>query len=206
VTDSLRADGFAAHGSSFDLLDEGAIRQGIRQIHAAHGSIHILVNNAGVIDRSGLTAFELSAWNSMFQINVTAPMLVAREVVPDMIEAHAGKIINISSIMGDVARDRAGLYGVTKAALTRLTRSMCTEWAKYGVQANAIAPGYIKTDMTMALSEDEAFDGWVTERTPAARWGDPGDIAGAVVFLAAPASDFVNGHVLYVDGGLLAAL
>jgi len=206
VATSLEGAGISAGSVAFDLREEEAIRQGIERVQAEHGGIDVLVNNAGVIQRAPLAGFDLAVWREMFEINVTAPMLVATAVVPSMISAGRGKIINVCSLLSELARPSAGAYASTKAALKLLTQSMCVEWAEHGIQANGIGPGYIKTELTDQLANDPAFDEWVRARTPAGRWGEPADLAGAVVFLASPASDFVNGHILYVDGGLLAAI
>jgi gluconate 5-dehydrogenase len=205
VAGSLRDEGIAAGSRAFDLADPDAISTGIAAVRAEFGDIHVLVNNAGFIERGPLADFDLATWREMFAVNVTSAMLTAREVVPEMIDRGEGKIINICSVLSEVARPDAGAYATTKAALKMLTRSMCAEWAPHGIQANAIGPGYVKTELNTTL-QSGSFDTWVTARTPAGRWGEPADLEGAVVFLAAPASDFVNGHVLYVDGGLLAVV
>ena len=206
VAASLRDEGIAAGSRAFDLADEEAIARGVEGVREEYGALHVLVNNAGIIQRAPLSEFDLTTWREMFEVNVTSSLLVARAVVPDMIAAGRGKIVNVCSILSEVARADAGPYATTKAALKMLTQCMCAEWARHGIQANGIGPGYIKTDLTERLAGASDFDAWLTARTPAGRWGEPSDLEGAVVFLAAPASDFVNGHVLYVDGGLLAVV
>lgn len=206
VAASLRGEGIDAGSRAFDLADERAITAGVAAAQAELEGIHVLVNNAGFIDRAPLTEFDLTTWRDMFEVNVTSAMLLARAVVPAMIEHGEGKIINICSVLSEVARPDAGAYATTKAALKMLTQSMCAEWARHGIQANAIGPGYIKTELNTSLARSGSFDAWLTARTPAGRWGEPADLEGAVVFLAAPASNFVNGQVLYVDGGLLAVI
>jgi gluconate 5-dehydrogenase len=206
VAASLRGEGIEADSCAFDLADADAIAAGVAAVQEELGGIHILVNNAGFIERGPLTEFDLATWRTMLDVNVTAAMLAARAAVPAMIERGEGKIINICSVLSEVARPDAGAYATTKAALKMLTQSMCAEWAQHGIQANAIGPGYIKTELNTALSESADFDAWLKTRTPARRWGVPSDLEGAVVFLAARASDFVNGQVLYVDGGLLAVI
>jgi gluconate 5-dehydrogenase len=206
VAESLRGEGIAATSYVFDLADAEATVAGIQAVDVEHGGIDVLVNNAGFIERGPLTEFDLATWRAMFDVNVTSAMLAARSLVPAMIERGGGKIINISSVLSVVARPDVAAYATTKAALRMLTQAMCAEWAPHGIQANAIAPGYVKTELNTTLSESAEFDAWLTARTPARRWGRPEDLEGAVVFLASSASDFVNGHVLHVDGGLLAVI
>jgi gluconate 5-dehydrogenase len=206
VAASLRQEGFDTGSHAFDLADADAISAGVAGVEDEFGAIHVLVNNAGFIERGPMTGFDLATWRGMFDVNVAAAMLAARAAVPAMIERGDGKIINVCSVLSEVARPEAAAYATTKAALKMLTQSMCAEWAAHGIQANAIGPGYIKTELNTALSESATFDAWLKARTPAGRWGEPSDLEGAVVFLAAPASDFVNGQVLYVDGGLLAVI
>jgi gluconate 5-dehydrogenase len=206
VAVSLREEGIAAGSRAFDLVDPDAIERGVESVQEEYGAVHVLVNNAGFIQRAPLTDFDLTTWREMLEVNVTSALLVARAVVPDMIAAGRGKIVNVCSVLSEVARPEAGAYATTKAALKMLTQCMCAEWARHGIQANGIGPGYIKTELSEELARASDFDAWLTARTPAGRWGEPSDLEGAVVFLAAPASDFVNGHVLYVDGGLLAVI
>jgi gluconate 5-dehydrogenase len=206
VADSLRGQGIAATSHAFDLADADTIVAGIEAVEDESGGIDILVNNAGFIERGPLTEFDLATWRAMFDVNVTSAMLAARALAPAMIGRGGGKIINISSVLSVVARPNVAAYATTKAALRMLTQAMCAEWAPHGIQANAIAPGYVKTELNTALSDSAEFDTWLTARTPAGRWGRPEDLEGAVVFLAGSGSDFVNGHVLHVDGGLLAVI
>ena len=140
----------------------------------------------------------------MLDANLTSAFLLARAVAPGMIERHGGKIVNVCSVMSELARETIAPYTAAKGGLKMLTRAMCSEWARYGIQANAIAPGYFDTDLTEALRADPEFDAWLRARVPAGRWGIPDDLAGAVVFLSSAASDYVNGQILYVDGGLTA--
>jgi gluconate 5-dehydrogenase len=186
----------------FDVTDETAVAAGV----AALGPVDILVNNAGMTLRRPLVDFELDEWRRMLDLNLTGSFLVARAVAPGMIERGRGKIVNVCSVMSELARPTTSAYASTKGALKMLTRSMCAEWARHGIQANGIAPGYIRTDLTEALQADAEFDAWLRARVPAERWGEPAELGGAVVFLASPASDFVNGQLLVVDGGLSAVV
>jgi gluconate 5-dehydrogenase len=156
--------------------------------------------------RRALVDLEPDEWRQLLEVNLTSEFLVARAVAPGMIERGRGKIVNVCSVMSELARPTTSAYAVTKGALKMLTRSMCAEWAQHGIQANAIAPGYIRTDLNDALQANAEFDAWLRARVPAGRWGDPAELGGAVVFLASPASDFVNGQLLFVDGGLSAVV
>jgi gluconate 5-dehydrogenase len=168
--------------------------------------VDILVANAGMTLRKPLEQFTLAEWRELLDVNLTSAFLVARAVAPGMIERRAGKIITVCSVMSDLARETVAAYGATKGALKMLTRGMCADWARFNIQANAIGPGYFRTELTEPLTADEAFDGWLKRRVPAGRWGDPDELAGAVVFLASSASDYVNGQILYVDGGMSAVV
>jgi gluconate 5-dehydrogenase len=191
-----------AFAAPFDVTDEAAIAAGV----SACGQIDILVNNAGIQMRGPLEQFSLEQWRQVLDANLTSAFLVAREVAPQMIERGRGKIVNICSVTSEVGRETIGPYTASKGALKMLTRAMCADWARHGIQANGIGPGYFATEMNTVLQEDPEFDAWLRARVPAGRWGDPSELGGAVVFLASAASDFVNGQILYVDGGLLAAL
>jgi gluconate 5-dehydrogenase len=156
--------------------------------------------------RKPLEEWTLAEWEEIFALNVRSAFLVSRAVVPGMIERGRGKIVNICSVQSELARRTIAPYTASKGALRNLTRAMCADWAAHGIQANGIAPGYITTELTEALWSDPDFDAWLRARVPAGRWGDPADLAGASVFLASAASDYVNGQVLYVDGGLTAVV
>jgi gluconate 5-dehydrogenase len=186
----------------FDVTDEAAVAAGV----AAVGRVDVLVNNAGIQLRRPLQEFSLEEWRSVLDHNVTSAFLVSRAVVPQMIERGSGKIVNTCSIMSEVARTTVGGYAASKGALKQLTRAMCADWARHGIQANGIGPGYFRTELNAALEADPAFDAWLRARVPAGRWGEPAELGGAVVFLASAASDYVNGQILYVDGGALAVL
>ena len=192
-------DAFAA---PFDVTDEAAVRGAVESL----GPIDVLVNNTGMTIRRPLVELELEEWRQLLDVNLTSAFLVARAVAPGMIERGGGKIVNVCSVMSELARPSTGAYAATKGALKMLTRTMCAEWALHGIQANGIAPGWIRTDLTEPLQADAAFDAWLRARVPAGRWGEPDELGGAVVFLASPASDFVNGQVLVVDGGLSAVV
>jgi gluconate 5-dehydrogenase len=191
-----------AFAAPFDVTDEAAIAAGI----AALGEIDVLVNNAGMQMRRPLEQFSLAEWQQIMEVNVTSAFLVARAVAPQMIERGRGKIVNTCSVTSEVGRETIGPYTASKGALKMLTRAMCADWARHGIQANGIGPGYFRTEMNTALQKDPEFDAWLRARVPAGRWGDPSELGGAVVFLASAASDFVNGQIVYVDGGLLAVL
>jgi gluconate 5-dehydrogenase len=206
ATAELTAAGLSASNWAFDVTNENEVIAAIGGIGARDGAIDILVNNAGIHRRSPLTDMTLADWDAVLRANLTSAFLVTRAVVPGMIQRGRGKIINLCSVISEVARPTIGNYAAAKGGLKMLTRSMAVEWGRHNVQANGIGPGYMLTDLNTGLAADPKFDAWIKGRTPAGRWGQPGEVAGAAVFLAAPASDFVNGHVLYVDGGVLAAL
>ena len=191
-----------AFAAPFDVTDEAAISAGIATIE----QIDILVNNAGIQLRGPLEQFSLDQWRQVMDANLTSAFLVARAVAPQMIERGRGKIVNTCSATSEMARETIGPYSASKGALRMLTRAMCADWARHGIQANGIGPGYFATEINTVLQEDPEFDAWLRRRVPAGRWGDPSELGGAVVFLASAASDFVNGQILYVDGGMLAVL
>lgn len=203
---ALRADGLPADGVAFDVTDAAQVEAGIAEVEARIGAIEILVNCAGLQHRASLETFPDEAWDRLLAVNVTGVFLVARSVAQRMIGRGHGKIINVSSVQGQAARATIAPYTATKGAVNNLTKGMCADWARHGLQVNAIGPGYMLTDLTRPLAEDPVFDAWLRARTPAGRWGDPTELVGAAVFLASDASSFVNGQVLYVDGGLLATL
>jgi gluconate 5-dehydrogenase len=191
-----------AVAAPFDVTDEAAVAAGV----AALGPVDVLVNNAGIGQRKPLLDVSLEEWRSVLETNLTAAYLVARAVAPGMIERGSGKIVNVCSVTSELARETIAPYVASKGGLKMLTRAMCSEWARHGIQVNAIAPGYIETDLTEALRADSDFDAWLRRRVPAGRWGVPDDLAGTIVFFASSASDFVNGQILFVDGGLTAVV
>jgi gluconate 5-dehydrogenase len=166
----------------------------------------VLVNNVGIQHRAPLLEFPDAEWYRLLDTNLTSAFLVGREVARGMVVRGRGKIINIASVQSALARPGVAPYAATKGALKMLTQGMCADWAPAGLQVNALAPGYIETELTRALVDDPEFSRWVRGRTPAARWGTVEDLVGALLFLSSPASDFVNGHTLYVDGGMLAVV
>jgi gluconate 5-dehydrogenase len=191
-----------AIAAPFDVTDEDAVTAGVAEL----GPVDILVNNAGMARRKSLEMWTLEEWQHMLDVNLTSAFLVARAVAPGMIERGGGKIVNVCSVTSQLAREGIAPYGATKGGLKMLTQGMCADWARHNIQANAIGPGYFTTDLTRALQEDAVFDEWLRQRVPTGRWGRPEELAGAVVFLASAASDFVNGQILYVDGGLTAVV
>jgi gluconate 5-dehydrogenase len=191
-----------AVAAAFDVTDESAVAAGV----AALGAVDVLVNNAGIGLRKPILGFSLEEWKRVVDTNLTSAFLVSRAAAPGMIERGSGKIVNVCSVTSELARETTAPYAAAKGGLKMLTRAMCAEWARHGIQANAIAPGYFDTDLTQALTADVAFDAWLRARVPAGRWGVPADLGGAVVFFASSASDYVNGQILYVDGGLTAVV
>jgi gluconate 5-dehydrogenase len=199
--------GYTVSVSAFDVADEAAVLAGFAAFDEAGIDIDILVNNAGIQFRKPMIDLAVADWRRVLETNLTSAFVMGREAARRMIaRGKGGKIINIGSLTSEVARATVAPYTAAKGGIKLLTRSMAAEWAKYDIQSNAIGPGYIITEMNKALIEDKAFDAWVRGRTPSARWGTPEDLIGAAVFLASPASDFVNGQILYVDGGMLAVL
>ncbi|MEM0962923.1 MAG: gluconate 5-dehydrogenase [Bacteroidota bacterium] len=201
------ADGIRAHGYLFDVTDPEAVRQSVERIEREVGPIDVLVNNAAVIERTPLLDMTVDAWKRVVETDLTGVFVMSQPVVRGMIERGGGKVINICSMMSELGRDSVGAYAAAKGGLKMLTQSMATEWARHNIQVNGIGPGYFATEQTAPIRTDgHPFNEWIVSRTPAGRWGDPDDLAGAAVFLASAASDFVNGHVLYVDGGILATI
>lgn len=206
AVESLRSLEITAHGYAFDVRDEEAVTEGIRNIESQVGPIDILFNNAGVMIRDPLESYSLADWQATLSVNLTGVFLVSKCVALGMIKRRAGKIINICSMQSEMSRPSIAPYAASKGGLKMLTRGMATDWGKYNIQTNGLGPGYFKTDITKPLYEDPEFDAWLCGRTPANRWGELEELTGAALFLSSKASDFVNGHILYVDGGLLACL
>jgi len=198
--------GYEVTGAVFDVTDSHQIDKAFRKIHEETGAPDILVNNAGVNIRGPLEDYSDEDWERVIGINLTGAYKVSKAAVRGMIEKKAGKIINIGSMQSELGRPGIAPYAASKGGVKMLTKGMATDWAKYNIQVNGIGPGYFKTDMTRALYEDPEFDAWLCGRTPAGRWGDPSELIGALLFLSSEASNYVNGHMLYVDGGLLATV
>ncbi len=206
AADELRAMGLRVHARPFDVTDPDQVTAAIEEIEASVGPIEILVNNVGIQHRTPLTEFPLEAWQRLLTVNLTSAFLVGQAVGRRMIPRGHGKVINIHSMQSELARPGIAPYAASKGGLKMLTQSMCVEWARFGIQANGLGPGYFVTPLTQALHDDPAFDTWLRARTPAGRWGDVEELVGAAVFLASRASDFVNGQTIYVDGGILASI
>ncbi len=198
--------GYAAEAAAFDVTDEAAVAQAFAAFDARGLAIDILVNNAGIQLRKPMLELSTADWHKVLDTNLTAAFVVGREAARRMIARGQGKIINIGSLTSELARATVAPYAVAKGGIKMLTQAMAAEWAALGVQANAIGPGYMLTDMNQALIDNPSFDAWVKGRTPAKRWGRPEELVGAAVFLASAASDYVNGQILYVDGGMTAVL
>jgi gluconate 5-dehydrogenase len=182
------------------------VTAGVAAIERDVGPLDVLVNNAGMQFRAPLEDFPVDAWDRLMATNVRSVFLVAQAVARHMIPRRRGRIVNVCSVQSELARPGIAPYTATKGAVKNLTKGMCTDWGKYGLQVNGLAPGYFKTELTAALVADETFTRWLSGRTPAGRWGDVEELVGAAVFLASDAASFVNGHILYVDGGITATL
>ncbi|MBT9187617.1 gluconate 5-dehydrogenase [Zobellia russellii] len=199
--------GIRAFGFKFDVTDEAAVKDAIERIGQEVGNIDILVNNAGIIKRTPLEAMEVADFKQVIDVDLVSPFIVSKHVVKGMIARKQGKIINICSMMSELGRNTVGAYAAAKGGLQMLTKNMATEWAKHNIQVNGIGPGYFATAQTAPIRVDgHPFNDFIINRTPAAKWGNPEDLSGAAIFLASQASDFVNGHILYVDGGILATI
>lgn len=204
---ALRGQGHQVEQALFDVGDEAAVSAAFQALDAAGIEVDIVVNNAGIQLRKPIVELQLAEWERVLHTNLTSAFLVSREAARRMIaRGRGGKVINIGSLMSEVARATVAPYTAAKGGIKMLTRSMAAEWAQHGIQANAIGPGYMATEMNSALINNPDFDGWVKGRTPARRWGQPQELGGAAIFLASAASDYINGQILYVDGGMLAVL
>ena len=199
--------GFNTNGYVFDVTDEKQVTNHISLIEKEVGPIDILVNNAGIIQRTPMVDMPVEEFRKVIDVDLVAPFIVSKQVVKGMIKRGHGKIINMCSMMSELGRDTVAAYAAAKGGLKMLTKSMATEWAKYNIQANGIGPGYFATTQTAPIRmEGHPFNDFIIQRTPAGRWGEPDQLKGAAIFLASRASDFVNGHILYVDGGILATI
>ncbi len=206
VVAELREEGMSAHACVADVIDPDAVEAAVAEFEKDVGPVDVLVNNVGIHRRAPLAEMSLEDWQRVIEANLTSAFVVSRAVAPGMIERRRGKIINICSLMSEVARPTTGNYAAAKGGLKMLTRAMAVEWARHNIQANGIGPGYFETELTRPLVEDAEFDAWLRGRTPAGRWGQPVELVGTAIYLASSASDFVNGHIIYVDGGLLAGV
>ena len=208
--ESYKADGIDAKGYVCNVTDEAMVNEMVKKIEEEVGVVDILVNNAGIIKRIPMHEMSADEFRQVIDVDLNAPFICAKAVIPSMIKKGHGKIINICSMMSELGRETVSAYAAAKGGLKMLTKNICSEYGEYNIQCNGIGPGYIATPQTAPLRERQAdgsrhpFDQFIIAKTPAARWGDPEDLMGPAVFLASDASDFVNGHVLYVDGGILA--
>lgn len=202
----LRDAGHSADGATFDVNSEADILGAFERFDTEGISIDILVNNAGIQFRKPMVELKTADWQRVIDTNLTSAFVIGREAATRMIVRGRGKIINIGSLTSELARATVAPYTVAKGGIKMLTRAMAAEWAQHGIQANAIGPGYMLTDMNQALVDNPDFDAWVKGRTPAKRWGRPEELVGAAVFLASSASDYVNGQIIYVDGGMSVVL
>ena len=202
----LRAEGLSVSTAGFDVTDADAVRQGIDAVEKDLGSIDILVNNAGMQIRGPLHDFADTDWHTLMRTNLDSVYFVGKTVAQKMIPRGCGKIINICSVQSELGRPGIAPYTASKGAVKMLTKGMAIDWGQFGITVNGLGPGYFKTELTEKLVADPAFTGWLVGRTPSRRWGDVEDLGGAAVFLASEASCFVNGHILYVDGGVTATL
>ena len=202
----LRDEGMTVDAMSFDVTSPSAVSAAIEKIEREDGPIDILVNNAGMQRRAPLDQFSHEQWQELMKNNVDSVFLVGQAVARFMITRGAGKIVNICSVQSELGRPDIAAYTATKGAVKMLTKGMAIDWGKHGIQVNGLGPGYFKTELTEALVNSETFSAWLIGRTPSRRWGDVEDLVGAAIFLTSAASNFVNGHILYVDGGVTATL
>ena len=198
----LVAKGLVVQAAAFDVTDEAQVNEAIGGL----GEIDILINNAGMQFRTPLEDFPADKFRELLRVNIESAFLVGKAVAKGMIARQRGKIINICSVQSELGRPSIAPYTATKGAIKMLTKGMCADWAKHNIQVNAIGPGYFKTPLNQALVDNPEFSSWLEKRTPAGRWGTVDELVGAAVFLASPASSFVNGHILYVDGGITSVL
>jgi gluconate 5-dehydrogenase len=203
---TLRAEDASIHELGFDVTEPEAVREAIDSFEAQTGPIDILINNAGMQFRAPLEDFPIDRFEQLMRLNCNSAFYVGQAVARHMIKRQAGKIVNICSVQTALARPSIAPYTASKGALANLTKGMATDWAQYGIQVNALAPGYFKTKLTSALVADADFTAWLSARTPARRWGDVRELIGGCIFLSSAASSFVNGHILYVDGGITVSL
>lgn len=199
--------GYKASGYLFDVTQQEVVRESISKIEQEKGAIDILINNAGIIKRIPAIDMDAHDFRTVIDVDLVAPFIVSKEIAKHMIKRRAGKIINICSMMSELGRNTVSAYAAAKGGLKMLTKNLATEWAPHNIQVNGIGPGYFATEQTAPIRVDgHPFNEFIVNRTPAGRWGDPNDLAGTAVFLSSNASDFVNGQIIYVDGGILATI
>ncbi len=204
---SYAAQGLTAHGYLFDVTNASQVQENIARIEKEVGPISILVNNAGIIKRIPALEMDEADFRQVLDVDLTAPFILSKHVARYMVERRQGKIINICSMMSELGRDTVSAYAAAKGGLKMLTKNLATEWARYNIQVNGIGPGYFATEQTAPIRVDgHPFNDFIVRRTPAGRWGDPEDLGGTAVFLSSRASDFINGQIIYVDGGILATI
>ena len=203
---ALRGDGFAVETAAFDVADSAAVGAGMAELATRVGAVDILVNNAGIQHRAPIEDFSDADWRRLMATNLDAPFYLARAVIPAMKKKGAGKIINIASLASTLARPTTVPYQTSKGGIAMFTRGLAVELAPHGIQVNAIAPGFFRTEMNTALTTNAEFTAWVEKRTPAGRWAEPSELAGAAVFLASSSAGYVTGQILYVDGGFTASM
>lgn len=204
---TYQRQGFEAEGSLFDVTDDNAVKAAIDRIEKDAGPIDILVNNAGIIKRVPALEMDVADFRQVVDVDLVAPFIVSKHVGRYMVQRKAGKIINICSMMSELGRNTVSAYASAKGGLKMLTKNLATEWARHNVQVNGIGPGYFATEQTAPIRVNgHPFNEFIVSRTPAGRWGNPDDLRGAAIFLASGASDFVNGQIIYVDGGILATI
>ena len=203
---SLSATGLKVEALAFDVTDEAAVEAAIATAERDVGPLDILINNAGMQFRTPLEDYPAAKWRELMRVNVESAFLVGKAVAKGMIARKRGKIVNICSVQSELGRPSIAPYTASKGAVKMLTKGMCADWARHGIQVNAIGPGYFKTELNKALVENAEFSGWLEKRTPAGRWGDVEELVGAAIFLCSGASSFINGHILYVDGGITSVL
>jgi gluconate 5-dehydrogenase len=206
AAERLRAKGFTVYTSVFDVTDKNQVEKAVAAIESEIGVIDILVNSAGIQRRAPFVEFDIKDFNEIMDINVGGVFITSQVVAGSMIRKGGGKIINICSMMSELGRDTVSAYSASKGAVRMLTRNMAVELARHNIQVNGLGPGYFITDMTRKLAEDKTFNTWLCARTPANRWGFPEEMAGTLILLASKASDFIDGQIFYVDGGILAAI
>jgi gluconate 5-dehydrogenase len=202
----LRAGGAEIFESVFDVTDGDAAAKAVAEIEQDFGPIEVLVNNAGIQRRGALEDYPQETWRELMRANLDSVFYVSQPVAKRMIARKRGSLINVASVQSELARNNIAPYTASKGGVKMLTKGMATDWGRHGLRVNALAPGYFRTELNKALIEDEKFSAWLAQRTPMGRWGDVEELIGAAIFLASDASSFVNGHVLYVDGGITACL